>query len=251
MFIVISLLLNDIIFLPTLPWTFNSRSISISDSSTCSIFIIYFGLFNNWLNPISMPRNNSFLWRRNILLYSILIDCLRVYCGFSDLAIGKCYWCFARAIRDDSTWWWYIPYMWVIILGMIRIRIINILSLFTILKWNIRSLFRYLNRLNLRCRNINIINLVCNILLILLFLFYYVVLNGLFFIWRFILLFYFRRPFIQLRKFLRKVYFLFLNLLGYLSINIWIYRCFFFISWYWNGWQYNWLINRNFNFLLS
>ena len=184
MSIIINFLLNDIIFLPTLFRTFHSRS---SSSSNCSSILVFcFGLFNNWLDSISMSRDDSFLRRRNIFLYFIFIDSLRFPCRFSNLAISERYWSFTWAIGDYTTCRRYISYMRVIILRMIRIGIINILGFLTIFKWNIRTLFCYLNRFYLRRRNINIIYLVCNILINFLFFFYDAFFNWLFFLWRFI-----------------------------------------------------------------
>jgi hypothetical protein len=219
LFIIICFLFDNIIFLPTLFRTFHPRS---SSSSDCiSIFVIWFSFFNNWLNSITMPRNNSLLWRGNIFLYSIFIDCLSFYRRFSNLTVSKCYWCFTWAIGDNTTWRRYISYVWVIILGMIRIRIVNILGFLSVLKRNIRSLFRYLNRLNLRRRNINIIYFV-NVLLNLLFFFYYAFLNRLFLFWRFIILFNFKSFLTDLWKIFGNDYFPLLTLLGNLRNNIWI-----------------------------
>ena len=220
LFIIICFLLDNIIFFPTLSRTFHPISSSSSDCS--SIFVLWFSLFNNWLKSIAMPRNNSLLWRGNIFLYSIFIDCLRFYRRFSNLTVSKCYWCFIWAIGDNSTWRRYISYMWIIILGMIRIRIVNILGFLSVLKRNIRSLFRYLNRLNLRRRNINIIYFVSNGLLNLLFFFYYAFLNRLFLFWKFIILFNFKIFLTYLWKIFGNDYFPLLTLLGNLRNNIWI-----------------------------
>lgn len=155
-FIIITFLFGNYIFLSTFFGAFHSRP--------NAIFSFWFCFFYQRLVSSHTNRNNSFFWRRNNFLWPISINCLRFSCCFSNLAIRKYDWSFPGAIRDYTTRRRYVSYMRVIILRMIWIRVINILRLLSIFKWNIGTLFCNLNRLHLRCRNINIINLICYIL---------------------------------------------------------------------------------------